>query len=278
MMRKASLKALLLATAMAAFTGTAALADEAAAPAEDEGFPGDFSATFGFYTNYVFRGVTQTQNDIAFQGSFDWAHSSGLYAGVWASNIEFVPGDDANLEVDWYGGYNGSIDKFSYGIGGIYYMYPDANEPDIDGDGSPNEYDYVEIKGALGYDFGVAALTGSIYYSPDYFGEIGDTIYYNAAVTIPLPFIPLETTLDGWVGYQTFLDDWAPFLPVTAALYDDYIDWSVGLSVMLEGFKLGFRYTDTDIDATDQTTPPFGYVVDPDFADESFIFSVSRTF
>ncbi len=233
MMRKASLKALLLATAMTALTATAALADEAA-PAEETKLRRRCSRRpSASYTNYVFRGVTQTQNDTAFQGSFDWAHPSGLYAGVWASNVEFIPGDDANVEVDFYGGYNGSIDKFSYGIGAIYYMYPDANEPDFDGDGSPNEYNYVEIKGALGYDFGVAALTGSIYWSPDYFGEIGDTVYYNAAVTIPLPFItvPRDPTLDGWVGYQTFLDDWAPFAPVSAALYEDYLDWSVGLTV-----------------------------------------------
>jgi uncharacterized protein (TIGR02001 family) len=284
MMRKLSLKAALLATAMTGLTATAALADDAATTDEETKLADMFSATFSFYTNYIFRGVTQTQNDPAFQGSFDWSHPNGLYAGVWASNVDFgdVVDDDANIEVDVYFGYNGSVDKLSYGIGGIYYVYPDANEPDFDGDGSPNEYNYWEIKGALGYDFGVASITGSIYWSPDYFGEIGDTIYYNAAVAIPLTFIQADflddaPTLDGWVGFQTFLEDWAPFLPLNAHLYENYVDWSVGLTVPVLGFNLGFRYTDTDIDATDQIVPPFGYVVDPDFADEKFIFSISRS-
>jgi uncharacterized protein (TIGR02001 family) len=272
----------LLATAMTGVAATAALADEAAT--EETKLADMFSATFAFYTNYVFRGVTQTQNDPAFQGSFDFAHPSGLYAGVWASNIDFgdAVDDDANIEVDVYFGYNGSIDNFSYGIGGIYYVYPDANEPDFDGDGFPNDYNYWELKGSLGYDFGVASLTGSVYWSPDFFGEIGDTVYYNGAVSIPLTFIEAEflddsPTLDGWVGYQTFLSDWAPYLPLTEPIYADYLDWSVGLTVPVLGFKLGFRYTDTDIDATD-VTPPVGLVVDPDFADEKFIFSISRSF
>ena len=49
-----------------------------------------FSANVGLYTDYIFRGYTQTQNEPAIQGGFDVEHSSGLYAGTWASNVDWT--------------------------------------------------------------------------------------------------------------------------------------------------------------------------------------------
>jgi uncharacterized protein (TIGR02001 family) len=246
---------------------SAALMDEAATSAITEeggngedgsGLADQFSATFGFYTNYVFRGGSQTQNDPAFQGSFDWEHPTGFYAGVWASNIDFTddPDDDANIEVDIYGGYGGSFDKFSYGVGFVYYAYPGANDAGA-------EYNYWEVMGSLGYDLDVVALTGEVYYSPEFFGETGDAIYYKAAVSVPLAFMPLESSLEGSVGYQTWTSD--------AVGFDDYVDWSIGLAVSVLGFDLGFTYTDTNID--------FGGAAPAytkELADAKFIFSISR--
>ena len=44
----------------------------------------------GLYSQYIFRGLTQTDRDPALQGGFDYAHSSGFYAGTWASNISWL--------------------------------------------------------------------------------------------------------------------------------------------------------------------------------------------
>ena len=44
----------------------------------------------GLYSDYIFRGYTQTQNEPAIQGGFDVEHSSGLYAGTWASNVDWT--------------------------------------------------------------------------------------------------------------------------------------------------------------------------------------------
>ena len=49
-----------------------------------------FSANVGLYTDYIFRGYTQTGNEPAIQGGFDVEHSSGLYAGTWASNVDWT--------------------------------------------------------------------------------------------------------------------------------------------------------------------------------------------
>src|SRR3977135_2089821 len=76
----------------------------------------------GLFSQYIFRGLTQTNRNPAVQGGFDYAHSSGLYAGTWASNISWLRenastraggvtvasgtyGDGGSLEWDFYGGY-----------------------------------------------------------------------------------------------------------------------------------------------------------------------------
>ena len=65
--------------------------------AEEEESP--FSATFAVTTDYVFRGVSQTDNEPAFQAGASYSAPFGLYAGVWASNVDFgAGGPDVELE------------------------------------------------------------------------------------------------------------------------------------------------------------------------------------
>jgi len=62
--------------------------------------PGSFSGTFGLFSDYRLRGITQNDEDLALQGSLDWNHEMGYYFGAWASNVDF--GDTAQSEVDLY--------------------------------------------------------------------------------------------------------------------------------------------------------------------------------
>ncbi|MDP3512228.1 MAG: TorF family putative porin [Sulfuritalea sp.] len=98
---------------------------QAAAPAS----PHTFTGNVGFATEYLYRGIAQTRGKPALQGGFDYAHASGLYAGVWGSNISWigdaVAGASASLEIDVYGGYKGSLGgDFGYDIGVLTYNYP----------------------------------------------------------------------------------------------------------------------------------------------------------
>ena len=86
----------------------------------------------GFFSQYIFRGLTQTNRDPALQGGFDYAHKSGFYLGAWASNVKWVKdfngATKGSYELDLYGGYKGSInDDFSYDLGLITYRYPGNN-------------------------------------------------------------------------------------------------------------------------------------------------------
>ncbi len=74
----------------------------------------DFTASYnvGLFSQYIFRGLTQTNNKPALQGGFDVSHKSGLYIGGWASNVSWLRDNGASsyyntggsLEIDLYGG------------------------------------------------------------------------------------------------------------------------------------------------------------------------------
>lgn len=75
-------------------------------------------------SNYIWRGFSQTQDDAALSGSVDYSDESGLYAGIWASKVDFA---DADVEVDVYVGMSGDInDDFSWDVGLLSYNYPGA--------------------------------------------------------------------------------------------------------------------------------------------------------
>ncbi|MGA1561914.1 MAG: TorF family putative porin, partial [Gammaproteobacteria bacterium] len=66
----------------------AAAAVSVPAQAADIGGGFDLSGNMALTSNYIWRGVSQSDDDPAIQGGLDLAHESGVYAGVWASNVE----------------------------------------------------------------------------------------------------------------------------------------------------------------------------------------------
>jgi uncharacterized protein (TIGR02001 family) len=81
----------------------------------------ELSANVAVTSNYVFRGFTQTDDGAALQGGLDYAHETGLYAGVWGSNV------DKGLEYDLYAGYAGSVGDFGYDLAYLTYNYTDSD-------------------------------------------------------------------------------------------------------------------------------------------------------
>lgn len=207
-----------------------------------------FSANVALVSDYVFRGITQSNEEPTIQGGFDYEYApAGLYAGVWGSGVDFA---DASTELDYYAGWRHSWDALSFDIGAIYYDYPGS-------DGSL-EYDYWEGALAVGYDFDVAAATVAVNYSPEFFADSGDATYSAFYLDIPLPY---SLSLTSHIGYQAVDDNDAFALP-------DYTDWGVGLGYNFKGFDLAVTYTDTDLSESECA----------DGCDERVIFSVSRSF
>ncbi len=123
-----------------------------AAPTPEHTFTGNVTLA----SEYLYRGIAQTRGDPAIQGGFDYAHKSGLYAGIWASNITWIndalPGASAGIEIDIYGGYKGAItDDFGYDIGVLTYNYPGSGKT-VTGLQELKQ-DTTEVYGALSWKF-----------------------------------------------------------------------------------------------------------------------------
>jgi len=115
------MKKFLLSSAVVAAAAAAPFAASAQAKPEPEF---TFMGNAGLFSDYRFRGFTQTGYGPAFQGGFDFAHKSGFYLGNWNSNVEQGLYNGASLEMDFYGGYKGTVGDFGYDIGYLYYYYP----------------------------------------------------------------------------------------------------------------------------------------------------------
>lgn len=208
----------------------------------------EVSSTVTFTNDYRFHGISQTAGDAAVQASIDVAFDNGFYAGVWGSNVDF--GDDANLEIDYYAGYSGSItDDLSYAATLLYFQYPGYDA--FDGD-------YGEIELQLFYkDF-----TLTYDYANDYFNLNEDGQYialdYSTAITEHI-------NIDLHAGYS-YGEYWDQFD------IGDYKDYSIGVSGSVAGLDLSAAYLFNDIDS--------GNEVDSGTFrnDDTLLISVSRTF
>lgn len=140
----------LIALAVAGALSAPLFAVAADAPASPHSFTGNVTLA----SEYLYRGIAQTRGKPAIQGGFDYAHASGLYAGVWASNITWigdaVAGASAGIEIDAYGGYKGTItDDIGYDVGILTYNYPGSGKTP----GGILKQDTTEVYGALSWKF-----------------------------------------------------------------------------------------------------------------------------
>jgi len=205
--------------------------------------PVSVSGNVALSTDYVFRYISQTMEEPSISGGFDLAFGeTGLYAGTWASNVDF--GDDANIEVDFYGGW---ATEFGNGLGfdvGIidYEYFDDNNNPNI-----------LEIYAGLSYSIASATF----YYGVDNeLGQGGGTDnYWWLEGALEYDFGPAALT--GTVG-RFESDDFN----------DEYVGWSVGVSTAALGLGFDLTYYDTDSDGE----ALFG----KDIAGDRVVFTVSK--
>jgi uncharacterized protein (TIGR02001 family) len=209
-------RTLLLAAAASTLMGSAAFAADEPAP------PYTLTFNVGAASDYVFRGISQTDEDPQVFGGADLAVGQ-FYAGAWASNVSFKAFGDrkTDAEVDFYGGWKGSFSGLNLDIGGIYYAYL----------GNPAHTEYGEIYGKGSYAFGPLTVGAALFWSPEFPAQSGDAWYYeaNAAYTVD------KWTVSGALGHQDI---------EKAA---DYTTWNAGVSYAINSHLLvDARYWDTN--------------------------------
>jgi uncharacterized protein (TIGR02001 family) len=176
---------------------------------------GEWSANVALTNDYVWRGVSQTDNGPALQVGADY--TNGLfYAGGWASNIDF--GVDSDVEVDLYGGLRGELaEGLTWDVGVIGYLYP--GEEDIN---------FLEVKAGLGFTADALSGGATVFYDPD----------------------NKNTYIEG-TGAYAFTEKFKGLASVGNYSFDaggDYTNWSLGGSYAFPAFDFSLKYTDTDID------------------------------
>ncbi|MDI7774806.1 TorF family putative porin [Asticcacaulis sp. EMRT-3] len=150
----------------ALFAGGAAMAQDAA---------GSLSYNLAVTSNYVWRGVSQTNDKAAIQGGIDY--SKGLfYAGAWASNVDFSDGagNKANTELDLYLGLTPSLGNYHFDFGAIAYTYPGADKG--------GDFNVGELKAAVSHPMGKGTI-GAVMYLPT---KSLEDPYYEVNASYPL--------------------------------------------------------------------------------------------
>ncbi len=204
----------------------------------------EVEANIALSTDYVFRGFSQTDENPAISGGFDYAFDSGFYLGTWASNVDF--GDDTSTEIDLYVGYAFDLTDFiSLDLSAVQFIYPDETD----------SLNYEEYIASLG--FGDASV--GVVYSPEYLGFDTSAVILNAGYSLG---VTDSISLDFNVGY-TKLDDETKGLIYEGS--DDYLDYSIGLTVPFGGVDLSLVGYGTDVS-------------DEKLADDRAVFSISKSF
>jgi uncharacterized protein (TIGR02001 family) len=204
--------------ALAAAVSSLALAGTASA-AEDSSV--SFAFNVGANTDYVFRGISQTDTDPSVFGGVDASFGIG-YAGVWASNVDFGNGTD--IEFDIYAGFKPVVGAVTFDLAVIYYGYTD--QP------SGSNEDYWEGKIAASVPAGPATLGAALYYSPEFFGKTGDATYIEVNAASPIG--DTKFSVSGALGHQ-YVD-----------IGPGYTTWNAGISYALtDNIGLDLRYHDT---------------------------------
>jgi uncharacterized protein (TIGR02001 family) len=241
-------KSLPAVVAFAAATSIAHAQTPAAAPPPPEH---TVTANVGIFSEYIFRGISQTAKEPALQGGFDYAHASGFYLGTWGSNVswleDFGAYNRSSLEWDFYGGFKAPIgsDGWFFDVGGIYYYYPGKRNPGV------VNADSFELYGAIGWNWVSVKVSYSL---DDYFGarptgqKTDGTLYYD--LTANFPIADSGFTLTGHVGHLDVDNDGSDG-DLSTGGKAGYTDWKVGISYVIpegpvKGLELGAYYTDND--------------------------------
>jgi len=274
-------KTRLLIAALGAMCALPALAEDAAVTKHKEDVhvippsAHTFTSNVGLFSDYIFRGISQTGQKPAIQGGFDYAHSSGFYAGVWGSSISWISdgalANNAGLELDTYFGFKNSFaGDFTYDVGFLRYNYPSGTYANpIPANFAKADTD--EIYGALGYKWITAKYS---YSTGDTFAvsQARGTGYFDLSASYPIPDTGI--TVGAHYGRQSYKGNSASNLKATGA-DPSYTDYKLSVSKDFSGFVFGLAYSRANASTA---TGAYYKVLNRDLGRATAVLSLSRSF
>ena len=191
------------------------------------GLPADIAFGLALTTDYVSRGITNSDSNPAIQGYIE-PSIGPVYLNVWSSNVDYGDGFDG-AEIDTALGLRHSFGPASVDFGYVHYFYaPEDVSPD-----------YGELYGKVDFDVNeFLSLGARVYFAPDYnqSGDTGTFVAGGAKVHLPYDF-----SVYGGVGYQFFEDPDA----------SEQLAWMAGASYSWKALTFDLRYWDTDLSEDD---------------------------
>lgn len=145
------------------------------ASADESNGPLHWSPGAAIGTDYVWRGQSLTGGKPAIIGEVKVSHDNGVYAGIWAGNLDLGPRTDTSAEIDYFLGWAKRMGPVSLNTGYLYRQRPS----------DALSLDFQEVTASASYDFGVARLGAGGSYSWDYF-QGGRSTYSYANLSVPI--------------------------------------------------------------------------------------------
>lgn len=200
-----------------------ALVPLAAQAQEDDG--SGFNWNAAVTSEYMFRGISQTDDQPAIQAGAGYSFTNGLYIGAWASNVDF--GDATDAEVDTFIGWNGDIaEKVNLDVQINRYNY--VGEP------SGVDYAYNELIGKFTFAENYSATLG---YTNDYLNTSENSIYTAVGGSWGVGH---DINLSAGLGYTS-----------NSGPYESYLDYSIGVDRDFGPVNVALGYVGTDKKAED---------------------------
>jgi len=125
------LKTVTIAVSSALFASAVFAQTPAVAPPPEH----TFTPKISLFSEYEYRGISQTSEKPALQFNFDYAHASGFYAGAFLTNINWLKdaakasgiSTNANIELDLFAGFKFELVKdITMDLGYLRYEYPSS--------------------------------------------------------------------------------------------------------------------------------------------------------
>jgi uncharacterized protein (TIGR02001 family) len=203
------------------------------ARAEEPQSPHTLSGNITLASDFRSRGLDLSNGKPAIQGGLDYAHTSGFYAGTWASSNSILSdlGVSNSLEWDLYAGFKKTLGDFTLDLGATYFYYPGSYPADWVSSNTAE----LNVAGAwkvlsLTYSY---SLTNQFGFQTPAGGDTKGSSYVDLAATIPAG---AGFTIAAHLGHQR----------INGFADASYTDWSAGVSKDLAGLSLGLTYVGTN--------------------------------
>jgi uncharacterized protein (TIGR02001 family) len=278
------MKKLILSVVAAVALATPALAADlrvkAPPPPAPPPSPWDIAFGAGITSDYIFRGITQSNHKPSVNASFEPRYNVSpylqLYAGTAASSISFP--NRAAAEIDGFAGIRPTFGPLALDFGGVYYWYPGgscfngATVPTVfgtdclengflpvNGNVIKKDLSFWEVyaKGTYTVNDQVS-LAGAAFYSPSVLNSGANGTYVSGGARFAAPSAAMP---EGWGLYLSgeaghwFLGTSDAFYGVAGfpngIPYKSYTTWNVGVGITKSVFTLDLRYYDTDLNKGD---------------------------